>query len=155
MTFDGRTATSLVMLGLFVGACVMALDLPAKAAFMPLLIGVPGALLCAAQLGFDLLRPREEAAPGPAPEPGADDEETGRSELHVFAWFGGFCFALIGFGFVLGGPLIVTAYVRFSSRESWTNALVAGGGTLFVLYGVFNWLLELSLFDGLILGPFL
>ena len=63
----------------------------------------------------------------------------------------GVAVALVGFGFVIGGPVIVTAFVRYSSRDSWKNALFAGAGTFAVLFGVFIWLLELSLFPGLII----
>lgn len=150
MTFDGRTATTLVMLLLFVAACLLALDLPTKAAFMPLLVGIPGALLCAAQLVVDLRRP-----PDPKPEPSADPAAPSRSELEVFLWLGAFLVVLLTCGFVVGGPVLVTAFIRISSRESWTTALFAGAGTLIVLWGVFIWLLQLSLFEGLLLGPLL
>ena len=69
----------------------------------------------------------------------------------MFLWLALFTGALLGFGFVIGGPIIVTAFVRFSSRDSWQNALFAGAGTFAVIYGVFIWMLELSLFHGLIL----
>jgi hypothetical protein len=145
MTFDGRLLTTLVMLALFVGACLMALALPAKAAFMPLLIGVPGVLLCAAQLVIDLRRP-------PAPEaPERETSADARSEVEVFVWLGLFAGALTGLGFLVGAPLVVAGFVRFSSRESWQNAIFAGAGTFAVMYGVFVWLLELSLFPGLLL----
>lgn len=146
MTFDARTATSLVMFLLFAGGVYLALDLPQKAAFMPLLIGIPGAILCLVQLVADLRTPR--AAPNPD---AGDDKDEGRSEAEIFIWLGAFAAAIVGFGFVVGGPLIVTAFVRFSSRESWLNAIFAGAGTFAVLYGVFIWMLELSLFEGLIL----
>lgn len=144
--FNGRVATTLVMLGLFVGACVLALGLPNKAAFMPLLIGVPGALLCAAQLVIDLRR----AATEPAGE-GSQGSDEGLSELASFVWLGLFAGALLGFGFIVGAPIIVGAYVRFASRDTWASALFAAAGTFVVMYGMFIWLLELSLFQGLIL----
>ena len=150
MTFNGRTATTFVMLALFVSASVLALNLPQKAAFMPLLIGVPGALLCLWQLALDLRRGPDEVT-----EPAADLPEDGQSEMQAFLWLGLFAFTLIGFGFVVGGPVIVFAFVRFSSRESWQSALFAAAGTFAVLYGVFILLLELSLFQGLILDAIL
>jgi hypothetical protein len=146
MTFNGRTATTLVMLALFVGASVLALGLPSKAAFMPLLIGVPGIILCAWQLVLDLRR-----APDAAPDPGDDTPDDGQTETATFLWLGAFSVALIGFGFVVGGPIIVAAFVRLSSRESWLNAVFAGLGTLIVIYGVFIWLLGVPLFPGLVL----
>lgn len=115
---------------------------------MPLLIGVPGAILCAAQLVIDLRRKpeldvRENQHPG-----GSKDA---RSEAEVFIWLALYTGAILGFGFVVGGPIIVGVYVKFFGRDSWRNAFFAAGGTLAVLYGVFIWLLELSLFPGLVL----
>lgn len=151
MTFDGRTATSFVMLAIFAAACLLALDLPQKAAFMPLLIGIPGAILCLWQLILDLRRTPEAAKPKDA---GGEADE-GKSELEVFLWLAGFSVALIGFGFLVGGPIIVFAFVRFSSGESTVNALVAAAGTFTVIWGVFIWLLELPLFQGLVLEALL
>ena len=150
MTFDGRTATTAVMLALFVGASILALGLPQKAAFMPLLVGIPGAILCAWQLAIDLLRreppepPVEDRTANPAPETG------GQTEVQAFVWLALFFGVLLCFGFVVGGPVIVAAFVRFSSGDRWRNALFAGAGTFVVLWGVFVWLLELSLFPGLV-----
>ncbi len=153
MTFSGRIATTAVMAGLFGGACLLSLSLPSKAAFMPLLVGVPGLLLCLAQLVMDLRRPKQPPEKiAPAAEGAPPDRQT---ELQAFAWLGGFAVALLGFGFILGGPVLVAAFVRFSSRDSWKNAVFAGAGTFVVLWGVFIWLLELSLFQGLILEQLL
>lgn len=150
MTFDGRTATTMVMLVIFAGASLLALDLPTKARFMPLLIGVPGAILCAAQLVIDLRRKPEEVARQGA-QAAQDQGEDGQSEAQAFLWLGLFTVILLCFGFILGGPVIVGAFVRFSSRDSWQNALFAAGGTFAVMYGMFIWLLELSLFQGFFL----
>ncbi|MDU8941761.1 tripartite tricarboxylate transporter TctB family protein [Ovoidimarina sediminis] len=148
MTFNARTATSLVMFALFAGACVLALGLPQKAAFMPLLVGIPGALLCLWQLVLDLRRPAD------AP-PDKDEAAEGKSEIEVFIWLGAFAIAIIGFGFIVGGPLIVLAFVKLSRDETWVNALIAGAGTFAVVYGVFILLLELPLFQGLVLEAIL
>jgi hypothetical protein len=149
LTFDGRTATTLAMLVLFAGACLLALGLPQKAAFMPLLIGVPGTILCLWQLILDLRRAPEAEAP-------ADEKVEGaQSEAAIFLWLAAFSVAIVGFGFVLGGPLVVFAFVKFASGESWKNAIIAGLGTFAVVWGVFIWLLELPLFQGLVLEALL
>ena len=153
MIFDGRKLTTLFMFAIFAGASVMALSLPTKAAFMPLLVGIPGALLCAAQFVIDW-----RAGPDGAESEGIDDqsqeEDGSQSEDQAFIWLGLFAGTLLCFGFVLGGPLVVGAFVKVSSRESWTNALVAAAGTFAVLYGVFVRMLELSLFEGFVLATF-
>ena len=150
MMFSDRIATTVAMLAIFVAAAAMALSLPQKAAFMPLLVSIPGILLCLWQLALDLLgrTPKDAPAAGEA-------RSDSHSELKIFLWLGLFAVALIGFGFVIGGPLIVFAFVRFASGESWRNALVAGGGTFAVVWGVFIWLLELPLFEGLVLEALL
>jgi hypothetical protein len=150
MTFDGRTLTTLFMFLIFAGACFIALGLPQKAAFMPLLVGIPGALLCLWQLVLDLRRAPEEPKQSKEEKP-----EDSSSELEAFFWLGAFSVAIIGFGFLVGGPLIVTAFIRYSSRESWRNAIFAGVGTFALIWGVFIWLIELPLFDGLVLEAIL
>ncbi len=149
MTFNGRTLTTAIMLSLFLGAIFLAMGLPQKAAFMPLLIGVPGAILCFWQLVLDLRRAPDAVTAPEEPEEAAPED--GQTEAQAFLWLAIFSVVLICFGFVIGGPLVVAGFVRFSSKDSWKNALVAGAGTFIVLYGMFIWLLELSLFPGLIL----
>jgi len=151
MTFNARTATTIVMLALFASATLLALGLPSKAAFMPLLVGIPGTILCAWQLIIDLRR-----APDDVVEVDAEDQpQDSRTETEVFLWLAVFAIALVGFGFVVGGPFVVAAYVRYSSRDTWGTALFAGAATLTALYGVFIWLLELPLFRGLVLEALL
>lgn len=136
------------MLFLFAGACLLALGLPSKAAFMPLLVGVPGVLLCSAQLVLDIVRQRRDQGSAEVAEPAVEQDEQGKSEVEMFLWLVTFTVALLLFGFVIGGPLSVLLFVRLSSKDTWQNAVFAGLGTLAVLYGVFIWLLELTLFNG-------
>jgi uncharacterized Tic20 family protein len=91
----------------------------------------------------------ERAARAEARE--AERTEDAASETEMMVWLALFTGTLVSFGFIIGGPLIVIAFVRFSSRDSWQNALFAGAGTFAVLFSIFIWLLELPLFPGLIL----
>lgn len=151
MIFNDRILTSLTMLALFSGACLLALELPSKAAFMPLLIGIPGVILCLAQLVLDIVRQGKAAPPVEAAEATEQTGDPAKSELEMFLWLIEFTIALLMFGFVVGGPLSVLLFVRFSSKDSWLNAFFAGAGTLVVLHGVFIWLLELTLFRGFVI----
>jgi bacteriorhodopsin len=146
MMFDMRKLVTFVMLGIFTAAVLVALTLPTKAAFMPFLIGIPGILLCFAQLIIDF-----KADDSQASENVKESSDDSRTEAQMFVWLGTFTAVLIGIGFIWGGPLLVTLFVRFGSRDSWRNALFAGAGTLAVLFGVFVILLELHLFPGLII----
>lgn len=160
MTFDSKILTTVAMLSLFGGACLLALGLPGKAAFMPLLIGIPGVLLCSAQLALDIREARAESRK-PLAEGAAPAEETeaaadgSRSELEMFVWLGVFTALLLGFGFVVGGPIAVLLFVHFEKKNNWLNAMFAAGGTFAVLFGIFIWILELTLFRGFLLDALL
>ena len=168
MIIDGRILTSLLMLTLFALATFFALFLPQKAAFVPLIVAVPGMLLSATQLFLDVRDIRNAASPersggqedgvARSVEDGdAIDEihEDARSEFEMFFWLGGYLLFLLCFGFIVGGTIMNFLYVRFNSKESWRTAIIAAISTVVVLYGIFIWLLELSLFNGLILEKFL
>jgi len=148
----GRIATTLVMLAIFAGMSLIALGFPEKAAFTPLLVGIPGAILCLAQLAIDVTGRARAAGPDGDEEFGDRDGDavTGR-EWFMFAWLAVFTAALIGFGFHVGGPLVVFLYIRFGEREPWRNAILAGVGTFLVVWLIFTKLLELPLFGGLLL----
>lgn len=156
MTFDSKIITTLAMLSLFGGASLLSLGLPGKAAFMPLLIGIPGVLLCAAQLILDIRESRaatqrvegRDTAPAGASE---SPDHAGRTELEMFFWLGLFTALLLVFGFVVGGPVAVLLFVHFEKKNNWLNALFAAAGTFAVLFGIFIWMLELTLFRGFLL----
>jgi hypothetical protein len=149
---SGRIATTLVMLAIFASMSLMALGFPDKAAFTPLLVGIPGVILCLAQFAIDLTGRARLAGP-------ADDEEFGDRdgdaiaprEWFMFAWLAVFTAAIVGFGFHVGGPRVVFLSVRFGEREPWLNAILAGLGTFLVVWLVFTRLLVLPLFGGLLL----
>ena len=146
MIFNGRILTTTVMLAIFAGMSVMALTYPEKARFLPLLVGVPGTLMCLAQLAFDVRgalqdRSGEEAAKATLDLP---------REVKMFFWLALFLIAIMSFGFLIAAPVLVFAFLRFGESERWVTAILGGAGTWIVLYGVFTWLLELFLFEGFI-----
>jgi len=148
----GRLATTLVMLAIFVGMTLMALGFPDKAAFTPLLVGIPGIILCLVQLVLDLTGRARLAGPADDEEFGdRDGDDIAPREWFMFVWLAVFTAAIVGFGFHVGGPLVVFLYVRFGEREPWLNAILAGAGTFLVVWLVFTKLLELPLFGGLLL----
>jgi putative Ca2+/H+ antiporter (TMEM165/GDT1 family) len=138
MIFEGRIAVSLIMLALFAGMVGYAFTFPADARFLPWVIGIPGLLFCIGQLIIELRnRTPEERDPGER-----------RRELKMFAWFVAFIVAILLFGFVYAGPVLVAAYLYFDWHERpivvVTSAIVAFA----VLFGIFEWALELRLFGG-------
>ncbi|MGH6922492.1 MAG: tripartite tricarboxylate transporter TctB family protein [Propylenella sp.] len=148
MILSGRILTTLVMLVIFAGMSVMAIGYPEKARFLPLLVGIPGTIMCLAQLLIDIRHAFQQRA-GDA-EADSDETADASREAKMLLWLVLFFAGILAFGFLFGAPVIVAAYLRFAERETWTTSLVAGVGAWLVLYVVFVRLLELYVFDGLV-----
>ncbi len=142
MTFSGRSMVSLVMLAIFGAMAVIALDFPVTARMMPLLISLPACVLALAQLIHDL------RAGADAKSLGMEATVERRRELHMFLWLAGFFAAILGFGFLIGGPVLVFAFLRLGQRESWPISVIGGIAAWAILYVVFTLGLELFLFEG-------
>jgi len=148
MPVNARVLTTCAMLLIFGGMSLMALQYPPKAQLMPLIVGVPATLMCLAQLVFDLRRARRERLAG------ADEEEARavrRKEAIMFAWTGAFLAGILAFGFEIAAPVLVFAFLRLGQRESLVTGLVGGASVWLIMYGLFNRLLGLPLFEGLVI----
>jgi tripartite tricarboxylate transporter TctB family protein len=137
---EGRILVSGIMVVVFATAVLLSFTYAPDARFLPLVIGIPGLLLSAAQL-IKELREHPEIVIVP---------EERRREARMFAWFVTFVGGLVLFGFLYAGPALVAAYLFFSGRERWYMALGAAFVTWAILYGIFERFLGLPLFDGLI-----
>ncbi len=137
---EGRILVSGIMVVVFATAVLLSFTYAPDARFLPLVIGIPGLLLSAAQL-IKELREHPEIVIVP---------EERRREARMFAWFVIFVGGLVLFGFLYAGPALVAAYLFFSGRERWYMALGAAFVTWAILYGIFERFLGLPLFDGLI-----
>lgn len=136
------SATFLVIFG--AAALVAELDYPAAAAAVPVLIGGCGAALSLWQLIAELRasrRPHEEPVDL-------------HKDLPVYLWVWGFVLAIVGCGFLVAAPLMLLAYLRLRSHESWWLSLLLTAITFVLLYGVFARALGVTLFEGL-LSPWL
>jgi Tripartite tricarboxylate transporter TctB family len=137
---EGRTLTAAIMFAIFAVMVGLALTYPADARFLPLIIGIPGLVLSGLQLGIEIsTRSGKEFT--------AADR---RAEFKMFGWFVFFVVGIILFGFPYAGPPGVALYLHFSWGEKWYVSL---GSALFawaILYGVFEYVLGLPLFEGLV-----
>ena len=144
MILNGRILTTTAMLAIFAGMSLMAVGYPDKARFLPLLVGVPGTLMCLAQLVFDV----RSALQGRAAEDTAEATLEHPREVKMFFWLALFFIGIMSFGFLYAAPVLVFAYLRFGEKEPWKTAILGGFGAWVILYGVFTRLLELFLFEG-------
>jgi hypothetical protein len=149
MILNGRIVTTLVMLAIFAGMSLMALGYAPKARYLPLLVSIPGTLMCLGQLLLDIRHARQARTSGSGAEEASEPAETAR-EIKMFAWLGIFFAGILAFGFLYAAPVVVAAYLKFGEREGWMTSVAAGVAAWLILYVVFGRLLELFLFEGLV-----
>jgi hypothetical protein len=110
---------------------------------MPLLVGIPAIVLCLLQIALDLTRQGRTAA------------KTAlllAEERPVVVWLLAFFLGIIVFGFAYGAPPLVAAYLYFAGRERPLVAIAGGAFSIVVLSFVFEKLLKIQLFEGLIVA---
>ena len=140
-----RITSPMILSGLFVvifssAAAVAKLNYPPEAASMPLIIGSVGAVLSLLQLILELRVSR-----------GAYEEQIDlRQDLPIYLWVWAFVLAVVAFGFVIAAPLMLFAYLRWRSAESWWLSLLLPVVVLAILYGLFETVLGVPLFEGLV-----
>ena len=138
MTVNSRVIFTGLMLAIFIAMDAMALTYPYKAGLMPLVVGLPGAVLCLFQVVVELRRADSTpilAAPV-------------SRELQMFGWLAVFAVAILLLGFLIAVPLTLYLYLRFDSHESQRLSLTIALAGVVVIYGVFDQLLAVQLWDG-------
>jgi hypothetical protein len=143
---DGRLMVSVMMLVIFVFFVGQALTFRADARAMPLLIGIPAIVLCLLQIALDLRRGR-----GAIVQTALLIAE----ERPIVLWILAFFFAIIAFGFAYGAPPLVAVYLYFAARERPVVAIAGGLFCVVVLSFLFERLLQIQLFEGLVTGLFI
>jgi tetrahydromethanopterin S-methyltransferase subunit E len=127
---------------IFASAAVVAkLNYPPEAASMPLFIGGIGAALSLLQLVVELRASREASH---------EEQIDLRKDLPIYLWVWAFVGAVVAFGFVIAAPVMLLAYLRWRSRESWWLSLVLSAAVFGILYGLFETALGVPLFEGLV-----
>ena len=147
LLFNGRILTALTMFVVFLVMTIMALDFPAKAKLMPLMIGIPGVFLGFAQLIMEI-RHAMTAVPS---EPDEKTRQEDSNERQMMLWVFLFFVFITSFGFIYASPFLVFGFLYFAKSESLKVAMIGGICTWAVLYGVFQTWFELPLFQGLII----
>jgi Tripartite tricarboxylate transporter TctB family len=139
---EGRVVVAGIMLLIFAVMVGFAFTFPGEARFLPLVIGVPGLALSLAQFVIELR--------GKEADEKAYTAADRMAELKMFGWFAVFIFGIILFGFPYAGPIIVALYLHFSWGEKWYTSLGAAAFSWAILHGIFDYVLGLPLFEGLV-----
>lgn len=146
------TAMTLILMAIFGTMVVLAFDFPDNARFMPLVVGIPGFLLCGVQLWIEQRTYRYRRDPD-------DDAELGthtlKAELRAFGWFLGFIGLVLLVGFLIASPVLVFGYLWLEARaRAWKAAVAAGVFTLW-FGGMFEYVLGFALHPGIYGGAIL
>ena len=139
---EGRVVVAGIMLLIFAVMVGLAFTYSGEARFLPLVIGIPGLALSLAQFVIELR--------GKDPEEKVFTAEDRMAEFKMFGWFAVFIFGIILFGFPYAGPIIVALYLHFSWGEKWYVSLGAAAFSWAILHGIFDYVLGLPLFEGLV-----
>ncbi len=143
--FNGRTATAAIMTSIFAAMVGMATQYPPDARLLPYVIGIPGLILCIAQLIIEIKAGGSEI---PASDKRELESETW-SELRYFLWFPAFVASVLAIGFLGTALVMVFVFLRFDQKETMSLSAGFAVGGVVVLYLVFELLLEMPLFRGL------
>ena len=152
-----------LMLLIFSTMVGIAMTYPAGARFMPLVVGIPGIVLCLFQLGLDAARAYDghfmryfRIAPKAGKPMDLIEElpdfgpHTAQAELRMWGYVIAFIAAVLAFGFYVSVPIMLLTFLRREAKASWKSALLlAIGGTL-VLYLMFGVVLQIRLHSGFV-----
>jgi hypothetical protein len=142
MKLNGQALFAGVIILIFGSLSLMALTLSSQAMLLPLIIGVPGVLLC-------MIAVLRELRSGFArPE---IDNPLSRREVGAMMWNAGVWLSALLFGFMVGAPLVTAGYFAAGLKKG-VLCSVAGGFTCFLItWGLFDRLLDIQRFEGLLL----
>ncbi|THK36592.1 hypothetical protein EHS39_19150 [Ensifer sp. MPMI2T] len=155
------TWLTIVMLTFFIVMVGLSMEFPAKARFMPLIVGLPAIALCLLQLGIDLMPASRSAfhgAPraglaqqtGPEPELPEFGPHTVSQELLMWTYFVAFIAGILAFGFYVSVPVLLLTFLRREAEASWRFAFSLAAAATLVLYLMFGALLQIQLHPGFV-----
>ena len=142
---NGRVATALVMLLIFLSMSLVALGFTEKARLMPLLVGIPGTILGIIELVNEMRATIRQAQTGEALD------VLTKAERAMFGWVFLFFIGILCFGFTYAGPLLVFTFMFAGKKESLPVALISAVGTWAVLFGFFEQMMAIPLFPGIVI----
>lgn len=86
-----------------------------------------------------------------APSTGIEPSGSLRTELKPWLWLGGVIASVLLLGTALGGMFFISLYLRFEGRVNWRLIAVVAAGYLVFIYGLVERLLNVRVFEGLLL----
>jgi hypothetical protein len=154
------TNFTLFLTAIFLGAIWWGWEWPYIAKLMPIYVAaIPGLLLSLVQIGREASgweKRRENQAQGIEMDETHKGIRDGKTELRrtlaFFGWFIGGAAGIWLLGIVIALPLLVLLYMLVDGREKLVPAFVMSAGTYGVVWGLFEYTLEMRWPPGLLFG---
>lgn len=127
-----------------------------QARLYPWAIGGPMVILAVAQVILELkgVKPKQSADATPMDfqfTKEIDPATAKKRAIVMFAWLVGFFILIVLFGFPIGIPLMMFAYLKFQGGESWALSTTLTVIAWVFFYGLFVRLLHLPFPDGMVI----
>jgi len=156
----GKLIFSLVMLIIFVGMLIMSMGYSQKARFVPLVVSIPGVIVSAVQVFIELRsffkkRLKDEAvqeiaATVDTKKRKLPDAQVARSEKIIIGWILFLLGLIFIFGFWVAIPVFLLLFFRIYGKESWTFTIVSTACSWGVIFLIFQVLLKVPIYGGLL-----
>ena len=156
----GNLIFSLVMLTIFAGMLIMSMGYSQKARFVPLVVSIPGVIFSTIQFWIELrsifkkplkVEAAEEiAATADTKKHKLSDAQIARSEMIIIGWILFLLGLIFIFGFWVAIPVFLLLFFRIYGKDSWVFAIVGtvcGWGVIFVIFQV---ILKVPIYEGLL-----
>lgn len=170
----GRVLMALVMFLIFVVMVGVALDYPAQARFMPLVVGIPGIALTLFELIREIRRALagdaatvpagdtsavsvpgdvsrllgKESVSAGAATPAMSPQEAQKREWILLGYFTALLSGILVFGFWIAVPAFIATFLRERQNTRWRLTLGLAAAATAVMYVVFHRILGMDLYTG-------
>jgi hypothetical protein len=151
--FSGGHLMNLCMSVISAWVAITALKWPFKTALFPVFVGTAVFLMSFGELWLSLVEKKGGKKHSAMDFKFAEDIEASvalRRTLISFGWIVGFFLSIVFFGFSIAIPLYVFLYVKVQGKEKWIVSILRAGFSWFFFWGLFIWLLDTPMMDGLL-----
>lgn len=150
MKIGGSLVTAVLMLLLFAGMLILALDWPEEARGFPFLIAIGGIVFSVWLIISMVIGMKSQSA-----EENATKERLPAGTGGMLLWLVLLCGVTIIFGFWVGSILFMVAFLRRFGRESWSTSIGVTATLMAILFFTLSVALKIPIYGGVLkLTPF-
>lgn len=159
---------TLFLLLIFLIFVILAIGYNPTARVVPLIVGIPGVILCAILLSsyyipavdkrintlkqktfFEVEVGDEKKQQKNLQKSEEEFKKTSLKELNMVAWIIGFLIGIYILGFIVAIPLFTFLFLKFREKESLRMSILVSAGSWAAIYTMFSLLLKAQLYSGL------